>query len=694
MKSKYLFPLGAAFCSFLTAFNPAFAQSNAFTYQGRLDSNGGAASGSFDFRFRLASDALGSNYVVSPLLTNAVPVSNGLFTVILDFGAGIFTGSNFWLQVDVKTNGASSYTALTPLQAITPTPYAITASSLSGTLPATQLRGTVASANLAGAYVNALTLNNAANSLSGSGAGLTALNASELTSGTVSDARLAANVARTHQVWLLAGNAGTAPGTHFVGTTDNQPLELRVNSTRALRLEPNAMSPNVIGGYASNSVSPGFYGATIAGGGLEGLAHTISAHHGTIGGGVWNTVTGEYGTIAGGGGNVLAANYASIGGGLFNSNLGSVGTIAGGRSNTIQFSADIATISGGYRNAIQASAGYATIGGGIFNKIQTNAFYTTLGGGYQNTIQTNAVVGTIGGGQFNTIQSSAASATIGGGSQNTIAANADYATIPGGCLNTAARYAFAAGFRAKAYHFGSFVWADSQDADFASTANDQFNIRAAGGVRLSDSTPQLSFGQTTRQMITLYDSGVNSTFGIGVQSSTLYQRAGSGSGFAWFSGGAHNNAQNNPGASAGIPGTVLMRLDANGNLVIAGAYSSSSDRNVKTNFATVSACEILEKVISLPISTWAYKQDGATKHMGPMAQDFHAAFALGTDDKHIASVDADGVALAAIQGLNQKFVEQEARLMKKDSEIQELRTAVASLEKAIRKIANHTEEQP
>ena len=83
------------------------AQNTAFTYQGRLGTNGAALTGSFDFRFRLAQDSLGNTFVGSPILSNAVPVSGGLFIVPLDFGAGIFTGSNYWLQVDVKTNGAA-----------------------------------------------------------------------------------------------------------------------------------------------------------------------------------------------------------------------------------------------------------------------------------------------------------------------------------------------------------------------------------------------------------------------------------------------------------------------------------------------------------------------------------------------------------------------------------------------------------
>ena len=123
----------------------------AFTYQGRLNSSGSPASGNYDFRFKLYADPLGNTQVGASYLTNAIPVTAGLFITTIDFGAGIFTGSNYWLEVDVKTNNAGSYTVLSPLQAVTPTPYAVfasTASNLSGTLPAAQLSGTVSSANL------------------------------------------------------------------------------------------------------------------------------------------------------------------------------------------------------------------------------------------------------------------------------------------------------------------------------------------------------------------------------------------------------------------------------------------------------------------------------------------------------------------------------------------------------------------
>jgi hypothetical protein len=96
-------------------------------------------------------------------------------------------------------------------------------------------------------------------------------------------------------------------------------------------------------------------------------------------------------------------------------------------------------------------------------------------------------------------------------------------------------------------------------------------------------------------------------------------------------------------------------------------FTPSSDRNVKENFSPVDAAEILEKVAALPISRWNYQADSATPHIGPMAQDFHAAFGVGPDNTRIATVDADGVALAAIQALNAKLERENQALEEKVS---------------------------
>ena len=110
------------------------------------------------------------------------------------------------------------------------------------------------------------------------------------------------------------------------------------------------------------------------------------------------------------------------------------------------------------------------------------------------------------------------------------------------------------------------------------------------------------------------------------------------------------------------------------------SWNNVSDRNVKENFEAVDTRGVLAKVAALPISEWNLKaQDASKRHIGPMAQDFHAAFGLnGPDDRHINTSDIDGVALAAIQGLNQKLVEE---LQQKDTEISELKQRLERLER-------------
>ena len=112
---------------------------------------------------------------------------------------------------------------------------------------------------------------------------------------------------------------------------------------------------------------------------------------------------------------------------------------------------------------------------------------------------------------------------------------------------------------------------------------------------------------------------------------------------------------------------------------IYGVVNPPSDRNLKEKFAPIDNRDILERVIGLPISSWTYKSDATTRHIGPMAQDFYAAFNVGPDDKHIATVDADGVVLAAIQGLNQIVQE-------KDTELQTLKQRLAALEELVQSI--------
>jgi uncharacterized coiled-coil protein SlyX len=136
---------------------------------------------------------------------------------------------------------------------------------------------------------------------------------------------------------------------------------------------------------------------------------------------------------------------------------------------------------------------------------------------------------------------------------------------------------------------------------------------------------------------------------------------------------------------------LAMTITTNGNLGIAGevtttAVNITSDRNAKEEFTPVNAREILDKVAALPITEWQYKTQSDARHIGPMAQDFRAAFGVGHDEKHITTVDADGVALAAIQGLNEVVREQRAAIEKLQTRNQELEERLAGRLAALEKL--------
>jgi len=485
--------------------------------------------------------------------------------------------------------------------------------------------------------------------------------------------------------WNITGNSGLTSGTHFLGTTDNVAVDLRVGGQRALRLLPNATSPNVLGGFSGNSIATGVQGAIIGGGGAAGATNLVTDNYGTVGGGRGNRAGNNSGTVfdayfatvGGGSSNAASGNFATVGGGTDNTASGNQATVGGGQSNTA--SSDTATVGGGYSNAASgrkatvgggqsntasgvwvtvgggrsnsagsfgatvgggvsntASFDYTTVGGGFYNTASgqwatigggdsntATSYSATVAGGYNNTANGDfAIVGggsqntavgqyaTLGGGWSNTASGSCSTvaggngntasgfgATVGGGESNT--ASNYYATVPGGAQNRAsANYSLAAGRSARAIHTGSFVWGDSQANYTTSTANNQFSVRATGGVR--------------------FISGID----------------GNG----------------NP--------TAGVQLAAGG-----GSWSSISDRNAKENFADVDGGDVLARLAAIPVQTWNLKsQEPAIRHIGPMAQDFYAAFNVGENNTHITTSDADGVALAAIQGLYKTLQEKVAEI--------------------------------
>jgi hypothetical protein len=349
-----------------------------------------------------------------------------------------------------------------------------------------------------------------------------------------------------------------------LGTTDDNAVEVLANGSRVMRYEPDAISPNLVGGHPENAVFPGVHGATIGGGGTQfdpALGNTA------------NEVTGDFGTVSGGHSNAAG----------------------GGLGTNVQF----ATIGGGNHNV--ASGGAASIGGGTFNFASGGT--TTVAGGFRNVASGH--FSTVGGGQYNTASG--------------------FSSIAGGRLSEArGDYSIALGHRAKTFSGlftanGAIVLADGNDFDFSELTPNRFAVRATGGVR----------------------------FVLGID----------GNGAATWTCGASN----------------------------ASGWACSSDRSLKQDLVALDGRAVLERLSALPIYQWQPKGAAVeVRHYGPMAQDFYAAFGLGDDEKMIGMQDADGVALAAIQGLNAKL---ETKLAEKDAEISELRrryeSEVADLRRAV-----------
>jgi hypothetical protein len=115
-------------------------------------------------------------------------------------------------------------------------------------------------------------------------------------------------------------------------------------------------------------------------------------------------------------------------------------------------------------------------------------------------------------------------------------------------------------------------------------------------------------------------------------------------------------------------------------LTPSGVWQNASDASRKTAFRPVNPQEVLATLALLPVQSWRYTNEvSSVRHLGPTAQDFRAAFGLGTDAKSIGTIDADGVALAAIQGLNQVVQEKDTRIQALERDVAELKALVNTL---------------
>jgi hypothetical protein len=634
-----------------------------FTYQGRLVQNGTPVSGTCSFEFGLWDAVSGGNPVgANPQTIASQAVISGYFTVTsLDFGSGAFDGETRWLGIGVCCPAVcTGYTDL-GRQPLTPAPYALALPGLwtqsNGTSPNLigGYSGNAVSSTLVGAAIGGGGNSSAANRVTGNygtvGGGLG--NQAGGDNATVSGG--SQNHASELDATVGGGYGNKATGNKSVvgggwsnqangfaatigGGQSNQAITVSTVSGGSLNEASGEVA--TVGGGTENVASGG--GATIGGGKSNqasgqwatvggGDGNKASDQWATVGGGQGNVASGQWTAIGGGQGNVASDPWTAIGGGYGNKAAGNKSVVGGGWSN--QASGFTAAVGGGSGN--QATGNSSVVGGGDQN--YANELNATVGGGSDNQATGNKSV--VGGGWSN--QASGFIATVGGGYNNraitasTVSggsnneASGSTASVPGGDSNVAGGdYSFAAGRRALAGSAGCFVWGDSTDADFACERADQFRVRANGGAR---------FDANNARWINLWDDGTN-----------------------------------------------VISTSTGARLTIGGAWTNNSDLNTKANVAAVGGEEVLARLARVPVSTWNYAaEDPSIRHMGPMAQDFYAAFGLGSDDRSISTVDADGVAFAAIQGLYVENQAQVERIQALEAQNAALKTENAAQQQAL-----------
>jgi len=361
-----------------------------------------------------------------------------------------------------------------------------------------------------------------------------------------------------------------------------------------------------------------------------------------VGGGEQNNASSES-SVSAGDGNTSAGGQSFIGGGSNNNALGGGSVVGAGYYNQVSATGGGSFIGAGdflwanyykFANANQIGGMDSFIGAGDQNRITGNGSFVGAGGSVTLTnsgVPNNQIAGNdsfIGAGDDNSINAN--EALIGSGQGNSIAAAATYSVIAGGGFNTAGNsYAAVGGGRNNNATGAAAVVGGGAD----STAQGSYATIPGGYDNAADGTGSFAAGTLakarTNGAFVWSDNSTNTELQSTANDQFVARASG---GFYLYSNGA---------------ATLGVKLAPN-----SGTWASASDRKMKSNVVPLDDAAVLAKVAALPISEWSYKTEGGVRHVGPMAQDFYAAFRVGEDDLHITSIDEDGVALAAIKALH------------------------------------------
>lgn len=386
---------------------------------------------------------------------------------------------------------------------------------------------------------------------------------------------------------------------------------------------------------------------------IEGTLATTSGHEVTVDGhraARLGPVASDFNGDQAGGNVLLGFEENTVGDGVIGATVGGGGKAgthtvnSTSRDNHHLVTGEYGTIAGGYNNR---ASGLSSVGGGRWNT--ADGTKCTIGGGQGNTSGGESFYNfaTVAGGTGNTAGNT--HATVGGGSTND--ATGESTTIAGGFHNSATTaYATVGG---------------GHDSEASGT----YATVPGGRENVADASHSLAAGRLAdtagNDGAFVWGDGSSKTVTAGASDQVVFQAGG---GLVVYT---DSDTSTNTGAT----------LPAN-----SGSWTSLSSAAAKSDVSSVDPERVLDGVASLSIGTWRYDGEAeAVRHMGPMAEEFHETFDLGSDDRRIASIDADGVAFAAIQGLR-------VRLAEKDSRIAEQSDRIDDLEAANKRLADRTSE--
>jgi hypothetical protein len=437
---------------------------------------------------------------------------------------------------------------------------------------------------------------------------------------------------------------------------------------------------NVAGGINSAVLGGEFNTAcdnqdAIAGGGFNDIGFSGGARSSFIGGGSSNGVTGNTGFIGAGQLNYVAATSAGVGSGALNAaTSGGAFVGAGG----LAFYDNNQGKSVGYGNI--ASGLDSFVGAGDLNQVAGSGSFIGAGG-YAfamsgATTAGNAISGNdsfIGAGDQNKENGNWSAIVAGQGSSG----YGNYSVIGGGYGNVvgtsgdAGEYGVIAGGEANTVMgvLGTVSGGDHNNA----TGRDSV---VSGG----------SLSSATGSNATIAGGYLNAANGIGSFAAGTQAKARNDGAFVWSDNSSSNELQSTAPYQfwARAAGGFFLVSNSKGTAGVkllpgAGAWSNLSDRAMKTGVVALDDSAVLAKVAALPVSEWSYTSERGVRHVGPMAQDFYAAFRVGEDDRHITSIDEDGVALAAIKALDEQNAALRARLSLSDARLAALERKVEAL---------------